>query len=104
VTGATGVLAGGLVSFFADAASHTPRASHPRHLASNQQLQTNTKQTEKYGVFDCKPLAFIWAKFSEYTPDNTVMLDDLRRNFVMVGAGRLFVGGVLLWLFCCCCV
>lgn len=31
-------------------------------------------------MFDCKPLAFIWAKFPEhYTPDNTVMLDDLRR-------------------------
>ena len=36
-------------------------------------------QTEKYGVFDCKPLAFIWAKFPEfYNPSNTVMLDDLR--------------------------
>jgi len=30
-------------------------------------------------VFDCKPLGFVWAKFPEfYTPDNTVMLDDLR--------------------------
>lgn len=38
----------------------------------------------QYGVFDCKPLAFVWAKFPEqYTPDNTVMLDDLRRNFIM---------------------
>eukprot|EP00879_Flechtneria_rotunda_P025810 GHRR01027457.1.p1 GENE.GHRR01027457.1~~GHRR01027457.1.p1 ORF type:complete len:318 (+),score=104.28 GHRR01027457.1:538-1491(+) len=37
-----------------------------------------TVQTEKYGVFDCKPLQFIWSKFEEYTEDNTVMLDDLR--------------------------
>lgn len=30
-------------------------------------------------MFDCKPLAFIWAKFEDvYTADNTVMLDDLR--------------------------
>eukprot|EP00798_Chlamydomonas_sp_ICE-L_P015941 gene15941-22073_t len=43
-----------------------------------------TVQAEKYGVFDCKPLAFIWEKFSEfYNEHNTVMLDDLRRNFVM---------------------
>jgi hypothetical protein len=38
-----------------------------------------TVNTDKYGVFDCKPLAFIWAKFPEhYNEDNTVMLDDLR--------------------------
>ncbi|KIZ06716.1 ubiquitin-like domain containing CTD phosphatase 1 [Monoraphidium neglectum] len=50
-----------------------------------------TVQTEKYGVFDCKPLGFIWAKFPDhYNAENTVMLDDLRqgracawRNFVM---------------------
>lgn len=38
-----------------------------------------TVTTEKYGVFNCKPLAFIWAKFPEhYNEHNTVMLDDLR--------------------------
>jgi ubiquitin-like domain-containing CTD phosphatase 1 len=38
-----------------------------------------TVRTERYGVFDCKPLQFIWSKFPEqYTEDNTVMLDDLR--------------------------
>lgn len=43
-----------------------------------------TVQTERYGVFDCKPLAFIWAKFDgAYNASNTVMLDDLRRNYVM---------------------
>lgn len=39
-----------------------------------------TVQTEKYGVFDCKPLQFIWSKFEEYDEDNTVMLDDLRSD------------------------
>ncbi|GMH45984.1 hypothetical protein BSKO_13948 [Bryopsis sp. KO-2023] len=43
-----------------------------------------TVHTEKYGVFDCKPLAFLWAKFPDfYNESNTVMLDDLRRNFIM---------------------
>lgn len=33
-----------------------------------------------YGVFDCKPLEFIWAKFpGQYTKANTVAIDDLRR-------------------------
>lgn len=43
-----------------------------------------TVQTEKYGIFDCKPLGFIWAKFPEYYNEaNTIMFDDLRRNYVM---------------------
>lgn len=36
------------------------------------------------GVFDCKPLKLLWSKFGEfYNSDNTIMLDDLRRNFIM---------------------
>jgi len=43
-----------------------------------------TVNSEKYGLFDCKPLAFIWMKFPEfYNEKNTIMFDDLRRNFVM---------------------
>ena len=38
-----------------------------------------TVRTERYGVFDCKPLQFVWAKFGgAYDASNTVMLDDLR--------------------------
>lgn len=34
---------------------------------------------DDHGLFDCKPLAFIWAKFPDiYDETNTVMLDDLR--------------------------
>ena len=33
-----------------------------------------------YGVFDCKPLGFLWAKFPDhYNADNTIMFDDLRQ-------------------------
>ena len=43
-----------------------------------------TVQTEKYGVFNCKPLGWLWAKYAErYHERNTIMFDDLRRNFVM---------------------
>ena len=34
------------------------------------------------GVFDCKPLPVLWGRFPDYTPDNTIMFDDLRRNYV----------------------
>ncbi|GAB2283554.1 hypothetical protein Dimus_018061 [Dionaea muscipula] len=35
-------------------------------------------------TFDCKPLGLIWAQFPQfYTSQNTIMFDDLRRNFVM---------------------
>ncbi|KAM0886618.1 hypothetical protein ACQ4PT_029580 [Festuca glaucescens] len=46
-----------------------------------------TVQSDKYyanKIFDCKPLGIIWAKFPEfYNEKNTIMFDDLRRNFVM---------------------
>ncbi|KAJ1386112.1 Ubiquitin-like domain superfamily [Sesbania bispinosa] len=43
-----------------------------------------TVQTPSRGVFDCKPLGLIWAQFPEfYNASNTIMFDDLRRNFVM---------------------
>uniref|UniRef100_A0A803N647 protein-serine/threonine phosphatase n=1 Tax=Chenopodium quinoa TaxID=63459 RepID=A0A803N647_CHEQI len=43
-----------------------------------------TVQSESRGVFDCKPLGLIWAHFPEYyNSTNTIMFDDLRRNFVM---------------------
>ncbi|XP_057530529.1 ubiquitin-like domain-containing CTD phosphatase [Amaranthus tricolor] len=43
-----------------------------------------TVQSESRGVFDCKPLGLIWAQFPEhYNSMNTIMFDDLRRNFVM---------------------
>ncbi|KAJ8755616.1 hypothetical protein K2173_022211 [Erythroxylum novogranatense] len=43
-----------------------------------------TVQTDSHGIFDCKPLGLIWAQFPEfYNHKNTIMFDDLRRNFVM---------------------
>jgi ubiquitin-like domain-containing CTD phosphatase 1 len=43
-----------------------------------------TVQSPKYGVFNCKPLQVVWGLFSDfYTPKNTIMFDDLRRNFIM---------------------
>jgi len=38
----------------------------------------------KKPVFDCKPLQVLWERFpDQYTPKNTIMLDDLRRNYVL---------------------
>ncbi|OVA01548.1 Ubiquitin domain [Macleaya cordata] len=43
-----------------------------------------TVQSDSRGIFDCKPLGLIWAQFPEfYNSRNTIMFDDLRRNFVM---------------------
>jgi ubiquitin-like domain-containing CTD phosphatase 1 len=48
-----------------------------------------TVRTRAHGVFNAKPLPLLWAKLAEadgslppYGPHNTVMLDDLRRNYV----------------------
>ena len=40
-------------------------------------------ETEKYGLVDVKPLGVIWGKYPQYTKHNTIMFDDLRRNFLM---------------------
>jgi len=40
-------------------------------------------QTEKYGLVDVKPLGVVWGKFEMYNKSNTIMFDDLRRNFLM---------------------
>lgn len=39
--------------------------------------------TAERGVTDCKPLAVIWGKYPAYTAKNTIMFDDIRRNFLM---------------------
>lgn len=35
------------------------------------------------GVVEVKPLGVIWGKYSEYSSKNTIMFDDIRRNFLM---------------------
>lgn len=52
-----------------------------------------TVSMERYGVFDCKPLAFLWAKFPDfYNADNTIMFDDLRwAAHAGASAGRVVV-------------
>lgn len=39
--------------------------------------------TSNKGVIDVKPLGIIWGKFPQYTSKNTIMFDDLKRNFLM---------------------
>ncbi|PSS02887.1 Ubiquitin-like domain-containing CTD phosphatase [Actinidia chinensis var. chinensis] len=43
-----------------------------------------TVHSDARGTFDCKPLGLIWGQFPQYySSENTIMFDDLRRNFVM---------------------
>jgi len=42
-----------------------------------------TVHTERYGVMETKPLGVIWGKYPQYSSKNTIMFDDLRRNFLM---------------------
>lgn len=35
------------------------------------------------GVVDVKPLGVIWGKYPQYSAKNTIMFDDIRRNFLM---------------------
>ncbi|XP_011497075.1 PREDICTED: ubiquitin-like domain-containing CTD phosphatase 1 [Ceratosolen solmsi marchali] len=39
--------------------------------------------TPKYGVVDVKPLGIIWGKYKQFSAKNTIMFDDIRRNFIM---------------------
>lgn len=35
------------------------------------------------GALDVKPLGVIWGKYKQYSEKNTIMFDDIRRNFLM---------------------
>lgn len=50
------------------------------YLDSNAMI---TIHCAKRGVVEVKPLALIWGKYSQYSSKNTIMLDDIRRNFLM---------------------
>ena len=50
---------------------------------TNPRNFNNSVETEKYGLVDVKPLGVIWGKYPQYTAQNTIMFDDLRRNFLM---------------------
>ncbi|WAR21786.1 UBCP1-like protein [Mya arenaria] len=39
--------------------------------------------TPKYGLVDVKPLGVVWGKYPQWGPHNTIMFDDIRRNFIM---------------------
>ncbi|XP_066586728.1 ubiquitin-like domain-containing CTD phosphatase 1 [Prorops nasuta] len=39
--------------------------------------------TPKYGVVGVKPLGIIWGKYKQFSAKNTIMFDDIRRNFIM---------------------
>ncbi|CAI5987945.1 unnamed protein product [Closterium sp. NIES-65] len=55
-----------------------------RVLALVDHMAMITVHSPHRGVFDCKPLQILWDKFPEhYSEANTIMFDDLRRNFVM---------------------
>ena len=34
-------------------------------------------------MFQVKPLGVIWGKFPQWNEKNTIMFDDIRRNFIM---------------------
>lgn len=51
-----------------------PTAQTPHTPPAIDHLAMITVQHPKWGLFDCKPLQFIWSKFPEhYGPHNTIM-------------------------------
>ncbi|KAG7516156.1 ubiquitin-like domain-containing CTD phosphatase 1 [Solea senegalensis] len=53
-----------------------------------------TVHTPKRGVVEVKPLGVIWGKYGEfYNRKNTIMFDDIGRNFLMNPQNGLKVGG-----------
>ncbi|XP_039292294.1 ubiquitin-like domain-containing CTD phosphatase 1 [Nilaparvata lugens] len=60
-------------------------STHPDYkiLFYMDHLAMISVHTPKYGLAEVKPLGVIWGKFPQYTPKNTIMFDDIRRNFLM---------------------
>ncbi|KAI4487596.1 hypothetical protein M0804_005745 [Polistes exclamans] len=60
-------------------------SNHPNykiafHLDSLAMISVHTP---KYGVVGVKPLGIIWGKYKQFSAKNTIMFDDIRRNFIM---------------------
>ncbi|XP_059469569.1 ubiquitin-like domain-containing CTD phosphatase 1 [Neocloeon triangulifer] len=60
--------------------TNNPKYKIAFHLDSLAMISVHTK---KYGVIEVKPLGVIWGKFTQYSASNTIMFDDIRRNFIM---------------------
>ncbi|KAG7200664.1 hypothetical protein KM043_001218 [Ampulex compressa] len=50
------------------------------HLDSLAMISVHTP---KHGVVGVKPLGIIWGKYKQFSAKNTIMFDDIRRNFIM---------------------
>lgn len=50
------------------------------YLDANAMISVHTAH---YGVIDVKPLAVIWGLYPQYSAVNTIMFDDIKRNFLM---------------------
>lgn len=50
------------------------------YLDSNAMI---TVHCSKRGIVEVKPLGVIWGKYPQYNSKNTIMFDDIRRNFMM---------------------
>ncbi|KAM7363993.1 ubiquitin-like domain-containing C-terminal domain phosphatase 1 [Cochliomyia hominivorax] len=50
------------------------------YLDSNAMISVHTPDR---GVIDVKPLGVIWGLYPQYSAANTIMFDDIRRNFLM---------------------
>ncbi|CAD1475561.1 unnamed protein product [Heterotrigona itama] len=60
--------------------SSNPYYKIASHLDSNAMINVHTS---KYGTITAKPLAIIWGKYKQFSAKNTIMFDDIRRNFIM---------------------
>lgn len=60
-------------------------ANHPNYkiVCYLDSMAMITVNAPSYGILNVKPLGVIWGKYSQYTPKNTIMFDDVRRNFIM---------------------
>lgn len=50
------------------------------HLCSSAMISVYHSEL---GALDVKPLGVIWGKYKQYSAKNTIMFDDIRRNFLM---------------------
>ena len=52
-------------------------------LSEAPMFTVEARSRGKTRVCRVKPLQFIWKRFPEYTPQKTVMFDDVRHNFLL---------------------
>lgn len=71
------------IMFYLDSSAMITGKLEVMFQCAYQCFKFSTVHCPKRGVVEVKPLLVVWGKFKQYSSRNSIMFDDIRRNFLM---------------------